>query len=213
MLVIGMYVGMRMNEPFKYRNNLFSFKSSQFNKINDVVNYINQEYVDTVNQRKLVENTIEGMLHNLDPHSVYISADELQAMNEPLEGNFEGIGIEFHIQSDTIMVVSAVAGGPSEQLGIHSGDRIVKVDGKNVAGIGITNLQVTQQLRGASGSRVTVSIFRKGTEKLIEYTITRGKIPIYSVDVAYMLDDKTGYIKISHFFRWLRIGKPLRLGV
>jgi carboxyl-terminal processing protease len=199
MLVAGMYVGMRLNEPFKYRSNLFSFKSSQFNKINDVVNYINQEYVDTVNQKKLVENTIEGMLHNLDPHSVYISADELQAMNEPLEGNFEGIGIEFHIQSDTIMVVSAVSGGPSEQLGIRSGDRIVKVNGKNVAGIGINNLQVTQQLRGTSGSVVNVSIFRKGVEKLIEYRITRGKIPIYSVDVAYMLDNKTGYIKISHF--------------
>src|SRR5437762_4565055 len=148
MLVVGMYVGMRLNEPFKYHTNLFSFKSSQFNKINDVVNYISQEYVDTVNQKKLVENTIEGMLHNLDPHSVYISADELQAMNEPLEGNFEGIGIEFHIQNDTIMVVSAVAGGPSEQLGIRSGDRIVKVNGKNVAGIGITNIQVTQSLRG-----------------------------------------------------------------
>lgn len=194
-----MYLGMRMNEPFKYHNNLFSFKSNQFNKINDVVNYINQEYVDTVNQKKLVENTIEGMLHNLDPHSVYISADELQAMNEPLEGNFEGIGVEFHIQNDTIMVVSAVSGGPSEQLGIRSGDRIVKVNAKNVAGIGITNVQVTQQLRGTSGSKVNVSVFRRGSAKLIEYEITRGKIPIYSVDVAYMLDSKTGYIKISHF--------------
>ncbi len=198
-LVIGMYAGMRLNEPFKYHSNLFSFRSNQFNKINDVVNYINQEYVDTVNQKKLVENTIEGMLHNLDPHSVYISADELQSMNEPLEGNFEGIGIEFHVQSDTIMVVSAVSGGPSEQLGIRSGDRIVKVNGKNVAGIGITNLQVTQQLRGTSGSKVKVSIARRGVGNLIEYNITRGKIPIYSVDVAYMLDSKTGYIKISHF--------------
>ena len=198
-LVTGMYVGMRLNEPFKFQHNLFSFRSSQFNKINDVVNYINQEYVDTVNQKRLVENTIEVMLRNLDPHSVYVSADDLQAMNEPLEGNFEGIGIEFHIQSDTIMVVSAVAGGPAEQLGIRSGDRIVQVNGKNVGGIGITNLQVTQQLRGASRSKVNVGILRRGVNSLVEYTITRGKIPIYSVDVSYMLDQNTGYIKISHF--------------
>lgn len=188
-----------MNEPFKNSNALFSFRSNQFNKINDVVNYINQEYVDTINQKKLVENTIEGMLHTLDPHSAYIPASELQAMNEPLEGNFEGIGVEFHIQNDTIMVVSAVSGGPSEQLGIRSGDRIVKVNGKNVAGTGISNTQVTQLLRGTSGSKVNVSIARRGIDKLIDYTITRGKIPIYSVDVSYMLDKNTGYIKISHF--------------
>lgn len=198
-LALGIFVGMKMNEPFKNKSNIFSFRTNQFNKINDVVNYINQEYVDTVNQKKLVENTIEGMLHNLDPHSAYIPADDLQAMNEPLEGNFEGIGVEFHIQSDTIMVVSAISGGPSDQLGIRSGDRIVKVNQKNVAGINITNLQVTQLLRGASGSKVNVSILRRGSNKLIEYTITRGKIPLYSVDVSYMLDDKTGYIKISHF--------------
>src|SRR5205085_10754409 len=112
---------MRMNEPYRKANSLFSFRTGQFNKINDVINYINQEYVDTVNQKKLVETTIESMLHTLDPHSAYIPADELQAMNEPLEGNFDGIGIEFHVQNDTIMVVSALSGGPSEQLGIRSG--------------------------------------------------------------------------------------------
>ncbi len=198
-LACGIYIGMKMSQPYASRTSILSFKSGQFNKINDVVNYISQEYVDTVNQKKLVENTIEGILHNLDPHSAYIPADELQAMNEPLEGNFDGIGVEFHVQSDTIMVVSAIAGGPSEQLGIRSGDRIVKVNGKNVAGIKISNLEVTQALRGESGTKVNVSILRRGSGKLIEYTITRGKIPIYSVDVSYMLDDKTGYIKISHF--------------
>ena len=198
-LAIGIFFGMRLNESFRNQNNIFSFKSNQFNKINDVVNYINQDYVDTVNQKKLVERTIEGMLHNLDPHSAYIPADELQAMNEPLEGNFEGIGVEFHVQNDTIMVVSAIAGGPSDQLGIRSGDRIVKVNGKNVASINISNTQVTQLLRGTSGSKVNVSVLRRGSPKLVEYTITRGKIPIFSVDVAYMLDKKTGYVKISHF--------------
>ena len=125
-LALGIYVGMRLNEPFKSSRSFFSFRTGQFNKINDVINYINNEYVDTVNQKNLVEKTISELLHQLDPHSAYIPADELQAMNEPLEGNFDGIGIEFHVQEDTIMVVSAVAGGPSEQLGIQAGDRIIE---------------------------------------------------------------------------------------
>lgn len=194
-----MYIGIKLNEPFNNRKSFFSFRTGQFNKINDVVNYISQEYVDTVNQKKLVESTIEDMLHQLDPHSAYIPAEDLQAMNEPLEGNFDGIGVEFHVQQDTIMVVTAVSGGPSEQLGIRSGDRIVKVDGKTVAGIHITNSQVTQMLRGPSGTKVKVSIYRRSNQDLVEYTITRGKIPVFSVDVGYMLDPKTGYIKISHF--------------
>src|SRR5205085_8080857 len=131
LIAAGIYIGMRMNEPYLRNNSLFSFRTGQFNKINDVINYINQEYVDTVNQKKLVEHTIEDILHQLDPHSAYIPADELQASNEPLEGNFDGIGIEFHIQNDTIMVVAAISGGPSDALGIQAGDRIIKVDGIN----------------------------------------------------------------------------------
>src|SRR5688500_312836 len=138
---------MRMNEAYRRNNSLFSFRTGQFNKLNDIINYINQEYVDTVNQKKLVESTIEDMLHQLDPHSAYIPADQLQATNEPLEGNFDGIGVEFHIQEDTIMVVTAVTGGPSESLGIMAGDRIIKVDGRNVANIDITSSQVMQSLR------------------------------------------------------------------
>jgi len=198
-LALGIYVGMRLNEPFKSSRSFFSFRTGQFNKINDVINYINNEYVDTVNQKTLVENTISQLLHQLDPHSAYIPADELQAMNEPLEGNFDGIGIEFHVQEDTIMVVSAVAGGPSEQLGIQSGDRIIAVEGKNVAHINISNAEVMQLLRGPSGTKVKVTILRKSTGQNIVYSITRGKIPIYSVDVAYMLNKETGYIKVSHF--------------
>jgi len=198
-LVVGILVGLKINQPVSSPRSLFSFRTGQFNKINDVMNYINQEYVDTVNQKSLVESTIEDILHNLDPHSAYIPAEDLQAVNEPLEGNFDGIGIEFHIQEDTIMVVNAIPGGPSEQMGILSGDRIVKIDGKNAAGIKITNQQVMQQLRGPGGTRVKVSIFRRGLSKLAEFTITRGKIPIYSVDVSYMLDKKTGYVKVSHF--------------
>ena len=197
LLALGIYVGMRMNEPYRQSNSLFSFRTGQFNKINDVINYINMEYVDTVNQKKLVESTIEDMLHQLDPHSAYIPADELQASNEPLEGNFDGIGIEFHLQSDTIMVVTAISGGPSDALGIQAGDRIIKVNGKNVANIHITSTQVMQALRGPGGTKVKVTISRYG--QLTDYMITRGKIPIYSVDVSYMLNPQTGYIKVSHF--------------
>jgi carboxyl-terminal processing protease len=198
-LALGVLIGMKLTEPTSNHKSLFSFRTGQVNKINDVINYVNQEYVDTVNQKKFTENTIEDMLHQLDPHSAYIPADEVEAMNEPLEGNFEGVGIEFHIQEDTIMVVSPLSGGPSDELGIQSGDRIVKVNGKNAAGIHITNRQVTQMLRGPRGTKVEVSILRHGNPKLIDYSITRDKIPIYSVDVGYMIDDKTGYIKISHF--------------
>ena len=197
LLALGIYIGMRMNEPYNHTGSIFSFRTGQFNKLNDIINYINQEYVDTVNQKKLVENTIEDMLHQLDPHSAYIPADQLQATNEPLEGNFDGIGIEFHIQNDTIMVVAAVSGGPSDALGIQAGDRIISVDGKSVANINITSAQVMQTLRGPGGTKVRVTIYRSGKE--IDYTITRGKIPIYSVDVSYMLNKETGYIKVSHF--------------
>lgn len=197
LLALGVYVGMQLKAPFQQTSPFFSFRTSQFNKINEVVNYINAEYVDTVNQKVLVENTIEDLLHQLDPHSAYIPAEDLQATNEPLEGNFDGIGVEFHVQDDTIMVVTAVSGGPSESLGIQPGDRIIKVDGKNVAHVNITNSQVMQALRGPSGTKVKVVIYRKG--KLVNYVITRGKIPIYSVDVSYMINKETGYIKVSHF--------------
>lgn len=198
-LAAGIYIGMRMSEPYRSAHGFFTFRTGQFNKLNDVINYITNEYVDTVNSRQLVETTIEDMLHQLDPHSSYIPGEDLQAMNEPLEGNFDGIGVEFHIQDDTIMVVSALAGGPSEQLGIQAGDRIIRVEGKNVAGIKITNTQVMQLLRGPSGTVVKVTILRRSTGQTIDYTIKRGKIPIYSVDVGYMINRETGYIKIGHF--------------
>ncbi|MEO0311005.1 MAG: hypothetical protein RIQ89_662, partial [Bacteroidota bacterium] len=194
----GIYIGIQLGST-PGTNNIFSVRSSPFNKFNDIINFVSSEYVDTINAKMLVDKTIEDMLHSLDPHSSYIPAEDLQAVNEPLQGNFEGIGVEFHIQQDTIMVVHAVPGGPSEQLGIKAGDRIIKIDGKNVAGTGITNQTVLQTLRGEGGTKVKVSISRRGLNKLIDYTITRGKIPIHSVDVAYMLSDKIGYVKISQF--------------
>lgn len=167
--------------------------------IDEAISLANAAYVDTINEAQLRQRAIEGMLGNLDPHSVYIPAAELQAMNEPLEGEFDGIGVEFSIFKDTILVVSAINGGPSQQAGIMSGDKIIKVDGKVVAGIKITNDQVMKCLKGKKGTRVKLGIMRRSKPGLISFDLLRDKIPIYSVDAGYMLDDQTGYIKISRF--------------
>lgn len=168
-------------------------------KLNSVIQIVNYAYVDTVNQSKLIENAIVGMLEQLDPHSVYISKEEVREMNEPLEGNFEGIGVQFNILRDTITVVATIPGGPSEKLGIMAGDKIVKIEGQIVAGTGIKNNDVLKKLRGNKGTRVSVSIMRKGGSKLLDYTITRDKIPIFSVDAVYMSTPTIGYIKLNRF--------------
>jgi len=169
------------------------------NKFNELLGIIQSEYVDTVNLDEIENQTFNELLNKLDPHSVYIPAKDLQAANEPLDGNFEGIGVEFNIVNDTIMVVSAISGGPSADLGILSGDRIIKADTTNLAGVKITNEQVVKNLRGKKGSNVLVTIFRPSTKQKIEYNISRNTIPIYSVDASFMLDFETGYIKISRF--------------
>jgi carboxyl-terminal processing protease len=198
-VVIGIFIGTVLNSNGTSKKSLFSSRVGKFKKLNEVINYIEQDYVDTINERKVVEQAITSLLHELDPHSVYIPASEAREINEPLEGNFEGIGVEFHIQDDTIIVISAISGGPSETVGIQSGDRIVKIEGKIVAGVKISNNDVIKKLRGTGGTKVTVGIAKQGSNKINNYTITRGKIPIYSVDVGYMVDDKTGYIKINRF--------------
>jgi carboxyl-terminal processing protease len=168
-------------------------------KFGRVLELIDRYYVDTVNDNKLVESAIVEMLKNLDPHSTYITSDEVKEMNEPLLGNFEGIGISFNILNDTIFIISPISGGPSEKVGIRAGDRIVKVDDKNVAGIGITTKGVYDLLRGNKGTKVKVTIVRRNQKKPIDFTITRDKIPIYSLDAAYMVNDSVGYIKLNRF--------------
>ncbi|HNQ12635.1 MAG TPA: S41 family peptidase [Bacteroidia bacterium] len=198
-LVAGILIGNNIRSPFISASYYYSSKPGQFSKLTEIINYIQQEYVDTINAQELVDESITQILNNLDPHSSYIPAEDLSALNEPLQGNFDGIGIEFHIQNDTVMVVSPISGGPSEQVGILAGDKIVLVDGKNIAGIGIVNTDVMKLLRGPSNTKVKVGIFRRGSKKILEFTITRGKIPIYSVDVKYLTADSIGYIKISRF--------------
>lgn len=168
-------------------------------KINNLLDYIQMQYVDTVNKTLLENQTIQTMLKSLDPHSDFIPASDFNAVNEPLEGNFDGIGVEFNIINDTVRVVNPIIGGPSEKLGIKAGDKIIKVNGKSIAGVKITNKDVFANLRGKSGSIVTVSILRLTSKKELEFKITRGKIPIYSIDVAYILSPSIGYIKLSRF--------------
>lgn len=198
MLAAGIFIGSKLNFSSPAVRFLQSEKRSS-DKLNSVLNFIEEEYVDTVNKKALIEKAITELLQNLDPHSVYITAEEVKEMHEPLEGNFEGIGIEFNIFKDTIRVIAAIPGGPCEQLGIQSGDKIVKIEGKSAAGVKIKNKEVLGKLRGKGGTEVKVSIMRGNSKKLIDYTITRGTIPIYSVDAGYLLNKTTGYIKVSRF--------------
>ena len=199
LLVIGIVIGSRMNVSFIPGQTFFVSRSADFNKLNDIINYIKQEYVDTIDEKEVVDGSIEEILRQLDPHSAYIPAENLEAANEPLEGNFEGIGIEFHIQQDTIMVVTTISGGPSEMVGLLPGDRIVKVNEEVVAGTGITNSDVLQKLRGKGGTTVSISVARRSRVELLEFRITRGKIPINSLDAAFMIDSIHGYIRLSRF--------------
>ncbi|HOX82189.1 MAG TPA: S41 family peptidase [Chryseolinea sp.] len=166
-------------------------------KLRDVLTQLQEDYVDTVNTSNLVDEAIQTMLNKLDPHSAYIPASDRLAANEDLRGNFEGIGIEFNIFNDTITVVSPLSGGPSEALGIQSGDKIISVDGKLMAGVGVTSPDVMRALKGPKGSEVKVTMLRQNKE--IDYTIIRDKIPQFSIDVAYMVDAEIGYIKVNRF--------------
>lgn len=176
-----------------------NYHSASGNKLSSLINYIEKNYVDTIDPKDLEEKAIASLLKNLDPHSDYIPAKEFEIMNEPLEGNFDGIGVEFNIIKDTVRVINPIIGGPSEKLGIKAGDKFIKVNGEKLTGEKVTNKLVFEKLRGKSGSTVTVSVLRSGLKKPIDYKITRDKIPLYSLDIAYMVKPGIGYIKISKF--------------
>ncbi len=199
-LVLGIWLGYFLSKNH-YGNTSTSqnSKTSTNDKINSLLDYIEYQYVDTINKHDLVEKTVTSMLQSLDPHSSYIAASEFETVNEPLEGNFDGIGVEFNIIKDTIRIITPIEGGPSEKIGIRSGDKLIKVDGKNVAGVKITNKEVYSKLRGKRGTIVKVSILRNELSKPLEFNITRDAIPLYSLDASYMLTSDVGYIKISKF--------------
>ncbi len=170
-------------------------------KISALINVVHSQYVDSVSTSEIIEKIIPKVLQQLDPHSVYIPAVKYEETTAPLHGSFDGIGVQFNIQKDTIMIVSVIAGGPSEKEGLLAGDRIVTIDDSTFAGIGITNADVMKNLKGKKGSKVVLGIKRSGRKDLIQIEITRDKIPLYSVETSYMVNENTGYIRVSRFAR------------
>jgi len=168
-------------------------------KFGRLLRLVDSYYVDSTKIGDLTEKAIVEVLRNLDPHSVYISKEEVEKMNEPLQGNFEGVGISFNVFRDTLMVVTTIPGGPSEKVGLRAGDRIVQVDAKKIAAIGLKNTDVYDLLRGKKGTKVDMKIKRKGEPNLLDFTVIRDKIPINSLDASYMLNENTGYIKLNKF--------------
>jgi len=196
-LGIGYFMGIRQPVSGGY-SSTSTENNGNFNMLTELIKYIDAEYVDTVSRDELIDGAVVHLLQELDPHSYYIKPEEYAQMNESLEGNFDGIGIQFNIQKDTLMVVDPISGGPSAKMGIRAGDRIIKVNDSLIAGIGLRNSSVLKLLKGPKGTKVDLTICRKGTESF-NVTITRDKIPIHSVNAIYMLTSNTGYIKVDRF--------------
>jgi len=200
-MVLGMLIGFKVYSSLNGKPAFMSAANNtgSLNEINDIISFVEQKYVDTIDTKTLVDDAISEILNNLDPHSVYIPPEDMESTNASLEGKFEGIGIEFYILNDTISVITPITGGPSEALGILSGDKIVTIENDTVAGNGIKNKDVIDRLRGKKGTVVNVGIKRYGANDLLSFNIERDKIPLNSVDVGYMIDEAVGYIKISKF--------------
>ena len=175
------------------------FTAPTSNKLNGLLRIIDDRYVDTVRMSDLIEEAMPQILSELDPHSSYIPAKDLQAVNDDLRGSFSGIGVQFTIQQDTIHISDVIAGGPSEKVGIMPGDRIVEIDDSAFVGKIVTNNESMKRLKGPKGSEVKLGIFRQGEKEILHFTIIRGDIPVKSIDASYMLNDKYGYIKIEKF--------------
>lgn len=173
--------------------------AGRWDKLMLILSQVDANYVDTLNYRGVTEEAIPYILQKLDPHSVYLSPKELKSADEQLQGNFDGIGVQFNVPNDTAVVINVIAGGPSERAGVLSGDRLVKVNGEVVAGVKMDQDSLVTRLRGKSGSKVNVEIKRVGVKNLISFDIKRDKIPVKSLDVAFMINDTTGFIKLSKF--------------
>lgn len=193
MIVAGMLLQWWLSRP--------DYDSEGQKKLNEIFNIISENYVDKVDMDSIIELAIPGLLNNLDPHSVYIPLDKRESVDGELEGSFSGVGIEFRIENDKIVVAEVISGGPSEKVGLMAGDRIVEIDGENVAEVGIDEEGVRNRLRGQKGTTVKIKVERDGVDGKISFKIVRGDVPMTSIDAAYILEDGVGYIKINRFSR------------
>ena len=192
-LILGLLIGNKLSTN---RNN-GSIDSDRVQKITDILDVLNERYVDTIDKDKIFEEMLSEMLHKLDPHSNYIPAKEMQAVAESIDGKFGGVGIRFQIIRDTVCITNVISGSPSERIGIKAGDKIIKINKQPFIGSKITNEKVLGNLKGEEGTKVTVTIVR--VKKELSFSITRGEIPIRTVTSAFMLDNETGYISIDQF--------------
>jgi len=197
-VVLGLVMGTVLTRNYDMRNNL---RYSNLNKLSALLSLIDSKYVDTIDLTKISEDLIPYVLQELDPHSVYIPADERKLTDQQLEGSFGGIGVEFRMLDDTIFVTAVVKAGPSERAGILPGDRVITIENKSFAGKGLSSDEVMKRLRGAKGSPVKMGVLRKGVKGLIPFTIKRDDIPVYSIDAYYKIGNDIGYIRIAEFGR------------
>ncbi len=194
-LAAGIFIGKSLNN-YHFATN---YVMQDPNKLDLIIQKIEKEYVDTIDKNQIIEEAVSTFLSNFDPHTTYISAKDLEKMNEPLQGNFDGIGVQFNILKDTVLVINTISGGPAEKVGVAAGDKIVTVNDSVFAGKGITNEKVIKQLKGKRGTTVKVGVKREGYPEILNFEIVRDKIPINTIDVAYMIDKEIGYIKITAF--------------
>jgi carboxyl-terminal processing protease len=202
LLAIAVIAGVFLGANIQRKTNQQVLKSMslfQPDKLSLILKMIEKDYVDTINKTELIEKAIPVILEELDPHTSYIPASDMKSVTEEMRGNFSGIGVQFVLQNDTVMIVDVVSGGPSKELGILAGDRIIQVNDESIVGKGFKSDSVVSRLRGPKNTKVKVKIFRPGFPEIIDYTITRGEIPIFSVDVSYMVTPNIGLIKVNRF--------------
>lgn len=196
-IVLGIVLGTFFSDRFS--GNRLNIINTSSNKLNDLLHIIDDQYVDTVDIGNIVEQAMPKILAELDPHCSYISAEEAKTVNDELRGSFSGVGIQFQIKQDTVYVSSVIKGGPAEKVGMHAGDRIISIDGEPYVGKDVTNTTTLHRLKGEQGSKVRLGVVRRGEADTLSFTITRGDIPVKSIEASYMLTPTLGYININKF--------------
>ena len=196
-IALGVFVGSKLN--FQDTNKKIFATNSKKDKLNRLIDYIDYEYVDEVNTDSIVDVTVNGILENLDPHSVYIPVSEYEDNADDMRGNFVGIGVSFYVYRDSIAVIRAIEGGSAEKVGIKGGDRILYADGKKLFGEEVNRDSISKFLKGEINSKVTLKVYREGADDLLTFKLKRRRVPLISVDASYMVDDQLGYIKVNRF--------------